>query len=98
MPEMARDGIRAGPSKAQSVPFEDDPQKVKAKGLPVAYVGDVVRYRFLRAKIKQPTRYSGSSVTSSLRPEKRAWRLCFVTDAPIFYNTMEDAGVLPIEF
>lgn len=32
-------------------------------------------------------------------PNKRAGGFCFGTKiAPIFYNTMEDAGALPIEF
>ena len=73
-------------------------EAMKAKGLPVAYVGDVVG-----------TGSSRKSATNSVLwffgddipyvPNKRAGGFCFGTKiAPIFYNTMEDAGALPIEF
>src|SRR5690554_4113385 len=73
-------------------------EEMKAKGLPVAYVGDVVG-----------TGSSRKSATNSVLwffgddihyvPNKRAGGFCFGTKiAPIFYNTMEDAGALPIEF
>ena len=67
------------------------------KGFPVAYVGDVVG-----------TGSSRKSATNSVLwffgddipfvPNKRAGGFCLGTKiAPIFYNTMEDAGALPIE-
>ena len=70
---------------------------VKAKGFPVAYVGDVVG-----------TGSSRKSATNSVLwffgddipyvPNKRAGGFCFGGKiAPIFFNTMEDAGALPIE-
>ncbi|TVP88315.1 MAG: bifunctional aconitate hydratase 2/2-methylisocitrate dehydratase [Pseudomonadaceae bacterium] len=96
MLKMARDGIvpdepgTIGPLKM----IED----VKSKGFPVAYVGDVVG-----------TGSSRKSATNSVLwffgddvpyvPNKRAGGFCFGNKiAPIFYNTMEDAGALPIEF
>ncbi|WP_251978485.1 bifunctional aconitate hydratase 2/2-methylisocitrate dehydratase [Salinicola avicenniae] len=70
---------------------------VKAKGFPVAYVGDVVG-----------TGSSRKSATNSVLwffgddiphvPNKRAGGFVFGGKiAPIFFNTMEDAGALPIE-
>jgi len=96
MLKMARDGIEpveqgvTGPLKQI--------EEVKSKGFPVAYVGDVVG-----------TGSSRKSATNSVLwffgddipyvPNKRAGGFCFGNKiAPIFYNTMEDAGALPIEF
>ncbi|MCY1268094.1 Aconitate hydratase B [compost metagenome] len=96
MLKMARDGIEPvepgvkGPLKQI--------EAVLAKGFPVAYVGDVVG-----------TGSSRKSATNSVLwffgddipfvPNKRAGGFCFGNKiAPIFYNTMEDAGALPIEF
>ncbi|WP_110641933.1 bifunctional aconitate hydratase 2/2-methylisocitrate dehydratase [Salinicola sp. CPA57] len=72
-------------------------EAVRAKGFPVAYVGDVVG-----------TGSSRKSATNSVLwffgddipyvPNKRAGGFCFGGKiAPIFFNTMEDAGALPIE-
>ncbi|MGP9798715.1 bifunctional aconitate hydratase 2/2-methylisocitrate dehydratase [Halomonas sp. 86] len=72
-------------------------EEVKAKGFPVAYVGDVVG-----------TGSSRKSATNSVLwffgddipyvPNKRAGGFCFGSKiAPIFFNTMEDSGALPIE-
>ncbi len=70
---------------------------LKQKGFPVAYVGDVVG-----------TGSSRKSATNSVLwhmgrdipfiPNKRNGGFCFGGKiAPIFFNTMEDAGALPIE-
>ena len=96
MLKMARDGIE--PKQPGSVGPLAQIEAVKAKGFPVAYVGDVVG-----------TGSSRKSATNSVLwffgddipyvPNKRAGGFCFGTKiAPIFYNTMEDAGALPIEF
>ncbi|MFD2645042.1 bifunctional aconitate hydratase 2/2-methylisocitrate dehydratase [Pseudomonas japonica] len=96
MLKMARDGIE--PSQPGSVGPLAQIEAVKAKGFPVAYVGDVVG-----------TGSSRKSATNSVLwffgddiphvPNKRGGGFCFGTKiAPIFYNTMEDAGALPIEF
>jgi len=72
-------------------------EAVKAKGFPVAYVGDVVG-----------TGSSRKSATNSVLwffgddmpyvPNKRAGGFCFGGKiAPIFFNTMEDSGALPVE-
>ncbi len=71
--------------------------ELKAKGYPVAYVGDVVG-----------TGSSRKSATNSVLwfigediphvPNKRAGGVCIGGKiAPIFFNTMEDSGALPIE-
>jgi aconitate hydratase 2/2-methylisocitrate dehydratase len=72
-------------------------QELKDKGHPVAYVGDVVG-----------TGSSRKSATNSVLwhmgddipfiPNKRAGGFCLGGKiAPIFFNTMEDAGALPFE-
>lgn len=96
MLKMARDGIE--PEQPGVVGPLKQIEQVKAKGFPVAYVGDVVG-----------TGSSRKSATNSVLwffgddipyvPNKRGGGFCFGTKiAPIFYNTMEDAGALPIEF
>ncbi|AIL61782.1 bifunctional aconitate hydratase 2/2-methylisocitrate dehydratase [Pseudomonas alkylphenolica] len=96
MLKMARDGINLEQPGAIG-PLKQI-EAVKAKGFPVAYVGDVVG-----------TGSSRKSATNSVLwffgddipfvPNKRAGGFCFGNKiAPIFYNTMEDAGALPIEF
>ena len=71
--------------------------QLKQKGFPLVYVGDVVG-----------TGSSRKSATNSVLwlmgqdipfiPNKRAGGFCFGGKiAPIFFNTMEDAGALPIE-
>ena len=82
--------------------FVDKPlevlEELKEKGHPVAYVGDVVG-----------TGSSRKSATNSVLwfmgddipfiPNKRDGGFCFGSKiAPIFFNTMEDSGALPIEF
>src|SRR5471030_1931506 len=73
-------------------------EEMRGQGFPIAYVGDVVG-----------TGSSRKSATNSVLwffgddvpyvPNKRAGGFCFGSKiAPIFYNTMEDAGALPIEF
>ena len=96
MLKMAREGIvpdeqgKTGPMKQI--------EEMRGQGFPIAYVGDVVG-----------TGSSRKSATNSVLwffgddvpyvPNKRAGGFCFGSKiAPIFYNTMEDAGALPIEF
>lgn len=88
MLKMPRDGITNA---------EQQINELKAKGFPVAYVGDVVG-----------TGSSRKSATNSVLwfmgddipyiPNKRAGGVCIGGKiAPIFFNTMEDSGALPIE-
>ena len=91
------------PLHAQSMLVKkmDDPlgtiESLKKKGHPLAYVGDVVG-----------TGSSRKSATNSVLwhmgddipfiPNKRGGGVCLGGNiAPIFFNTMEDAGALPIE-
>ncbi|TLX53703.1 bifunctional aconitate hydratase 2/2-methylisocitrate dehydratase [Stutzerimonas nosocomialis] len=96
MLKMAREGIE--PDQPGSIGPLKQIEGLRAKGFPIAYVGDVVG-----------TGSSRKSATNSVLwffgddipyvPNKRAGGFCFGSKiAPIFYNTMEDAGALPIEF
>jgi len=83
-----REGITNAPKQIEDL---------KKKGFPLAYVGDVVG-----------TGSSRKSATNSVLwfmgddipyvPNKRGGGVCIGSKiAPIFYNTMEDSGALPIE-
>lgn len=96
MLKMARDGIE--PVQPGSVGPLKQIEEVKAKGYPVAYVGDVVGTGSSRKSATNSVLwYFGDDIPYV--PNKREGGFCFGTKiAPIFYNTMEDAGALPIEF
>ncbi|WKW50539.1 bifunctional aconitate hydratase 2/2-methylisocitrate dehydratase [Rhodomicrobium lacus] len=68
-----------------------------AKGNPVAYVGDVVGTGSSRKSATNSVLwFTGEDIPYV--PNKRFGGVCLGTKiAPIFYNTMEDAGALPIE-
>ena len=96
MLKMARDGIV--PDVQGAIGPMKQIEEMRGQGFPIAYVGDVVG-----------TGSSRKSATNSVLwffgddvpyvPNKRAGGFCFGSKiAPIFYNTMEDAGALPIEF
>jgi len=84
----------------------DDPGKVgsikqinalKAKGHQVAYVGDVVGTGSSRKSATNSVLWF-TGVDIPYVPNKRFGGVCLGTKiAPIFFNTMEDAGALPIE-
>jgi aconitate hydratase 2/2-methylisocitrate dehydratase len=95
MLKMAREGIV--PDQPGTIGPIKLIEELKAKGHPVAYVGDVVG-----------TGSSRKSATNSVLwhmgddipfiPNKRAGGYCLGGKiAPIFFNTMEDAGALPFE-
>ncbi|MDN3556325.1 bifunctional aconitate hydratase 2/2-methylisocitrate dehydratase [Halomonas maura] len=90
-----RDGI------APEAPGETGPLKqiedVKAKGFPVAYVGDVVGTGSSRKSATNSVLwFFGDDIPNV--PNKRAGGFCFGGKiAPIFFNTMEDSGALPVE-
>jgi aconitate hydratase 2/2-methylisocitrate dehydratase len=72
-------------------------QDLVARGLPVAYVGDVVGTGSSRKSATNSVLwFTGEDIPYI--PNKRFGGICLGTKiAPIFYNTMEDAGSLPIE-
>ena len=93
--KMTRDGLT--PEKHGVTGPISQIEQVKAQGLPVAFVGDVVG-----------TGSSRKSATNSVLwffgddlpgvPNKRGGGICIGGKvAPIFYNTMEDAGALVFE-
>nr|WP_256464802.1 bifunctional aconitate hydratase 2/2-methylisocitrate dehydratase [Erwinia amylovora] len=95
MLKNAREGI--DPDEAGNVGPIKQIEALHKKGFPLAYVGDVVG-----------TGSSRKSATNSVLwfmgddipyvPNKKAGGVCLGGKiAPIFFNTMEDAGALPIE-
>ena len=72
-------------------------EKLKAKGNLVAYVGDVVGTGSSRKSATNSVLWwTGEDIP--FVPNKRFGGVCLGSKiAPIFYNTMEDAGALPIE-
>jgi aconitate hydratase 2/2-methylisocitrate dehydratase len=67
------------------------------KGFPLAYVGDVVGTGSSRKSATNSVLwFMGDDIPHV--PNKRGGGLCLGGKiAPIFFNTMEDAGALPIE-
>ena len=95
MLKMERDGIT--PDEQGNVGPITQIEEMQKDGIPLAYVGDVVG-----------TGSSRKSATNSVLwfmgedipfvPNKRTGGVCLGGKiAPIFYNTMEDSGALPIE-
>ena len=81
--------------------FTDKPletiEEIKKKGFPVAYVGDVVGTGSSRKSATNSVLWHMGNDIPFI-PNKRDGGYCFGAKiAPIFYNTMEDAGALPIE-
>lgn len=72
-------------------------EELKAKGFPVAYVGDVVGTGSSRKSATNSVLwFTGDDIPHV--PNKRAGGVCIGGKiAPIFFNTMEDSGALPIE-
>lgn len=95
MLKMPREGIE--PDEPTQVGPMKKIEELKEKGFPLAYVGDVVG-----------TGSSRKSATNSILwhmgedipyvPNKRGGGVCIGSKiAPIFFNTMEDSGALPLE-
>ncbi len=95
MLKIARDGIT--PDEDGTVGPISQIEQLQQDGIPLAYVGDVVG-----------TGSSRKSATNSVLwfmgqdipyvPNKKSGGVCLGGKiAPIFYNTMEDSGALPIE-
>ena len=81
--------------------FTDDPlgtiEKLKEKGFPLAYVGDVVGTGSSRKSATNSVLWHMGNDIPYI-PNKRDGGFCLGGKiAPIFFNTLEDAGALPIE-
>jgi len=81
--------------------FTDKPletiETLKEKGHPIAYVGDVVGTGSSRKSATNSVLWHMGNDIPHI-PNKRDGGYCFGNKiAPIFFNTMEDAGALPIE-
>jgi aconitate hydratase 2/2-methylisocitrate dehydratase len=90
-----RDGITPEEDgKRGPIKFVED---LRARGNLVAYVGDVVGTGSSRKSATNSVLwFTGEDIP--FVPNKRFGGVCLGTKiAPIFYNTMEDAGALPIE-
>jgi len=71
--------------------------ELKTKGHPIAYVGDVVGTGSSRKSATNSVLWHMGDDIPHI-PNKRAGGICIGGKiAPIFFNTMEDAGALPIE-
>jgi aconitate hydratase 2/2-methylisocitrate dehydratase len=72
-------------------------EEIKKSGFPLAYVGDVVGTGSSRKSATNSILwYMGSDIPYV--PNKRTGGVCIGEKiAPIFYNTMEDSGALPLE-
>lgn len=95
MYKNARDGIN--PDKAGEIGPIQQLEELKAKGHQVALVGDVVGTGSSRKSATNSVLwYTGQDIPNV--PNKRFGGFCLGGKiAPIFFNTMEDAGALPIE-
>ena len=95
MLKNTRDGITPEEDgKRGPIKFIED---LRAKGNLVAYVGDVVGTGSSRKSATNSVLwFTGEDIP--FIPNKKFGGVCLGTKiAPIFYNTMEDAGALPIE-
>lgn len=93
--KMERDGLKPEePGVTGPMSQIDD---IKSKGLPVAFVGDVVGTGSSRKSATNSVLwFFGDDVPGV--PNKRAGGVCIGNKvAPIFFNTMEDAGALVFE-
>ena len=92
---MERDGIE--PDEAGSIGPIKQIEALKGKGHPLAYVGDVVGTGSSRKSATNSVLWhTGDDIP--FIPNKRGGGYCLGGKiAPIFFNTMEDSGALPIE-
>ena len=91
------------PLHAQSMLIKkmDDPlktiQKLKKKGYPLAYVGDVVGTGSSRKSATNSVLWHMGDEIPCI-PNKKEGGFCFGGKiAPIFFNTLEDSGAFPVE-
>ena len=95
MYKMSRDGLQ--PEEHGKVGPMSQIDEIKAKGLPVAFIGDVVGTGSSRKSATNSVLwFFGDDIPGV--PNKRAGGICIGGKvAPIFFNTMEDAGALVFE-
>ena len=88
MLKIPRDGITDAPAQME---------ELKKKGFPLAYVGDVVGTGSSRKSATNSVLwFMGDDIPNV--PNKRTGGVCVGGKiAPIFFNTMEDSGALPLE-
>ncbi|MBP6893773.1 MAG: bifunctional aconitate hydratase 2/2-methylisocitrate dehydratase [Pseudacidovorax sp.] len=106
-PDIPMHALAMLKNKRDGAPFEPEEdgkrgpvkfiQDLVSRGLPVAYVGDVVGTGSSRKSATNSVLWwTGEDIPYI--PNKKFGGICLGTKiAPIFYNTMEDAGSLPIE-
>ncbi|MCZ6803961.1 MAG: bifunctional aconitate hydratase 2/2-methylisocitrate dehydratase [Proteobacteria bacterium] len=95
MLKIERDGIT--PDKAGEIGPIKQIEALKEKGHPLAYVGDVVGTGSSRKSATNSVLWHMGNDIPFI-PNKRDGGFCLGGKiAPIFFNTMEDAGALPIE-
>jgi len=93
--KMERDGLKPEEQGVTGPMSQID--EIKAKGLPVVFVGDVVGTGSSRKSATNSVLwFFGDDIPGV--PNKRAGGVCIGNKvAPIFFNTMEDAGALVFE-
>ncbi|MCR8913926.1 bifunctional aconitate hydratase 2/2-methylisocitrate dehydratase [Marinobacter panjinensis] len=93
--KMERDGLNPDEPGVTGPMSQID--EIKSKGLPVAFVGDVVGTGSSRKSATNSVLwFFGDDIPGV--PNKRAGGICIGNKvAPIFFNTMEDAGALVFE-
>ncbi len=93
--KMERDGLKPEEPGVTGPMSQID--EIKAKGLPVAFVGDVVGTGSSRKSATNSVLwFFGDDIPGV--PNKRGGGVCIGNKiAPIFFNTMEDAGALVFE-
>ncbi len=95
MYKMTRDGLEPEEHGVRG-PMQQV-EDIKAKGLPVAFVGDVVGTGSSRKSATNSVLWFFGDDIDGV-PNKRGGGICIGGKvAPIFYNTMEDAGALVFE-
>lgn len=95
MLKNARDGIN--PDQDGVIGPMKQIEELKKDGIPLAYVGDVVGTGSSRKSATNSVLWLMGEDIKGV-PNKRGGGLCLGGKiAPIFFNTMEDAGALPIE-
>ena len=95
MLKMEREGIK--PDEAGKIGPIKQIETLKEKGHPLAYVGDVVGTGSSRKSATNSVLWHMGNDIPFI-PNKRNGGYCLGSKiAPIFFNTMEDSGALPIE-